>query len=145
MKYLIILVLLIFVSISILWIQYLYSNYLDNNKYKMENLPQNIFCTPMKGARIASQMGFPTINYKTDKSIPCGFYMADTSFGQGVLISFGEMPKSEQDIEIHYLEFDSNMERNKGNTIEIYNLSPVKESMSTLVNMFNQGCRAWKR
>jgi hypothetical protein len=111
----------------------------------MENLPQNIFCTPMMGARFASQMDFPTINYKTNKVIPCGFYMANTSFGKGVVISFGEMPKNKQDIEIHYLEFDSDMERNKGNSIEIYNLSPVKESMSTFINMFNNGCKAWKR
>ena len=139
MKYLLILILFIFLSIYILFIQFKFSETPNSI------IPSNVYCSPMKGLKIASRMDFPTINYKTDKIIPCGFYIGNTSFGEGVVISFGEMKNNHQNIEIHYLNYNLEIEQKKENSIQIYNLQPIEESISTFVKMFNTGCRESKR
>jgi len=138
-----ILILYLFLVLSfVLWIL---SKYLDYSNSRIERITlknKSYDALPIIGAGIASKMGYPTINYKTNIPFPCGFYKVQTSFGEAIAIGFGNTPDIiHQNVELHYINYNEQIENQKKNPIKIYNVQKLNDKQSTFIKFFNQGCK----
>jgi FAD synthase len=91
--------------------------------------------TRIKGIHLAKQLGFPTVNLKLDKPIPCGFYKANTKFGDATII-VGKMDRYRADV--HYLDFKEEIDRE--DIFTFWNVVRIVNNQSDIITTFNLGC-----
>jgi len=96
-----------------------------------------IYGSRIKGIELAKKLGFPTINIRLDKTVPCGFYEADSDFGPATFV----VGKLNNTIAfINFMEFKKKMD--KVERFKFTNLRRIVNSESDFISTYNKGCCA---
>ena len=104
------------------------------NQYE-EVTVDEITGTKIEGIKLAGLLGFPTVNLRLDKPLPCGFYMGMSDFGNvTVIVGKGDTYRAD----VHFLEFDDKIDQM--DSFVLKNLERVVYSKSDIVTTFNRGC-----
>ena len=97
-------------------------------------IPQ-IIGTKIQGIGLASKLGFPTINLKINKPIPCGFYLAESEHGKVTLI-VGKLDRFRADV--HFHNYNEKLE--KLPEFNFWNAVRLIDSRSEIITTYNDGC-----
>jgi hypothetical protein len=93
----------------------------------------------MKGIGLASKLGFPTINLKLNKEIPCGFYAAKMNFANVVINATLIVGKNDlQRADCHFVQYHPNLDTLK--KYDFHTLVKVINKESDIISTFNAGC-----
>ena len=115
---------------------YVVTKSIDNRCNQYEQITvDKVFGTRIEGVKLASILGFPTINLRLDHPLPCGFYMGTSEFGKvTVIVGRGDRYRAD----VHFLDFNKNVDSN--DAFYLYDLERVVYSKSDIVTTFNRGC-----
>lgn len=93
------------------------------------------FGTRVKGIELSKRLGFPTVNIRLDKGLPCGFYEADSDYGPATFV-VGKLNNTRAFI--NFTEFKEKMD--KIERFKFTNLKRVVNNESDFVTTYNKGC-----
>lgn len=93
------------------------------------------FGTRVKGIKLSKRLGFPTVNIRLDKALPCGFYETDSDYGPATFV-VGKLNNTRAFI--NFTEFKEKMD--KVERFKFTNLRRVVNSESDFISTYNKGC-----
>lgn len=108
-----------------------------NNRCKCIN---NFFVKSISGSRIsglglAKELGYPTINIKLDSALPCGFYQAESQFGNAtVIVGKNDLYRAE----INFINFVDDID--KLDRLTLSKLTRLVRPDSDVITTYNAGC-----
>ena len=89
------------------------------------------------------KIGISVINLKLDRTIPCGIYNTDTSFGNATLIV------SKDSLKVGYLNYSQDIleenpetkkEIDKADLFDLWNITRITGKKNKFIDTYNRGC-----
>lgn len=126
-------ILLCFITILLLYAATInYIKYACNSNEK--TIIKSITGYRIKGIGMASQLGFPTINVKFDRDVPCGIYSGTSQYGKcTVIIGKNDLKRAD----IHFLMYDITIETQ--DKFDIFDLTRIVNN-ADIIATYNKGC-----
>jgi hypothetical protein len=126
-------ILLVLLVIAILFI---FSYHIWINKSTcVDTTPDTVNGTRIPGIKLASKLGYPTINLKLDRDLRCGFYSATSDYGDAIIIVGKRDPRR---ADVHFRNFDQKLDRI--DTFSFNSLHRIVDERSDVITTFNAGC-----
>lgn len=98
---------------------------------------------PGTKAESKQTIGISVINLKLDRTVPCGIYSTDTSFGNATLIV------NKDSLKIGYLNYghevlsnnpETKKEIDDANLFDLWNINRITGKNNKFINTYNHGC-----
>lgn len=110
---------------------------LNINKEPFFTIPNTISGIVKKGSGEGNPIfDYPTANIDNTVNLPCGIYIANSNYGDCVLLSL-----TKSIIECHIKKFNGNL---YGKKIVLKNIQKLDGKNNRTVNIFNKGCKTQK-
>jgi len=89
----------------------------------------------ISGTGLSKKLGFPTVNVKLDKPIPCGYYDANSNHGPATVV-VGKFDQNKA--LINFMNFKPEID--KIDRFELWDLNRIVRTDNDIIRTFNRGC-----